>query len=253
MRRIVGTLVATALVLSGRCGVMAGGPDPKEVIDKAIQALGGEAKIARVAAKAIETKAKGKLSFFGNLSDFTTTTTTMGLNRFREEFRGVSDGDEVTGVTILNGDEAWRKLGDAANKLPDTKLANQKRIAYLAIVPAILLPLKGKDFQIQSARETKVDNKLAVAVMILGPEKKDFELFFDQESGLPVKMLAAITPFGGDQFMEETTYGNYKDFGGVKRATKIEHKRDGVKFMDLELTDVKVLDKVDPKTFAEPN
>jgi hypothetical protein len=253
MRRIVGTVVATALVLSGRYGVMAAGPDAKEVIDRAIQALGGEAKLAGVAAKAIETKAKGKLNFPGNVSDFTTTTTTMGLNRFREEFKGVSDGNEVTGVTVLDGDKAWRKLADATSKLPDHQLANQKRIVYLAIVPAILLPLKGKDFQIESARETKVDNKPAVAVKILGPDKKDFELFFDKESGLPVKMLAGISAFLVDQFIEETTYGKYKDFDGVKRATKIEHKRDGEKFMDVELTNLKVLDKVDPKTFAEPN
>jgi len=253
MRRIVGTVVATALVLSGRYGVMAAGPDAKEVIDRAIQALGGEAKLAGIAAKAIETKAKGKLNFVGQVNDFTTTTTTMGLNRFREEFKGVSDGNEVTGVTVLDGDKAWRKLADATSKLPDNQLANQKRIVYLTIIPSILLPLKGKDFQVESARETKVDNKPAVAVKILGPDKKDFELFFDKESGLPVKMLAGISAFLVDQFIEETTYGKYKDFDGVKRATQIEHKRDGVKFMDVELTNLKVLDKVDPKTFAEPN
>jgi hypothetical protein len=253
MRRIVGTVLATALVLSGRCGVMAAGPDPKKVIDKAIQALGGEAKVAALEAKAIETKAKGKLNFAGNVSDFTTTTTTMGLNRFREEFNGDSDGNEVKGVTVVDGDKAWRRLADATSKLQGNQLANQKRVVYLAIAPAIVLPLKGKDFQLESAREAKVDNKPAIAVKILGPDKNDFELFFDKESGLPVKMLARITAFMADQFIEETTYGKYKDFDGVKRATKIEHKRDGEKFMDVELINLKVLDKVDPKTFAEPN
>src|SRR5580700_8382132 len=253
MRRIVGTVVAIVLIMSGHCGLMAAGPDAKEVIDRAIQALGGEAKIAGVAAKAMETKAKGSLSFAGNVSNFTTTTTTMGLNRFREEFKGVSDGSDVSGVLVLDGDKAWRKLADATSKLPDNQLANQQRVAYLAVAPAILLPLKGKDFQLDSARETKVDNKPAIAVKILGPDKKDFELFFDKESGLPVKMLAGSSAFLGEQFIEETTYGKYKDFDGVKRATKIEHKRDGVKFMDVELTTLKVLDKVDPKTFAEPN
>jgi hypothetical protein len=253
MTRFVGACVATALVLSARCGVQAAGPDAKEVIEKAIQALGGEAKIAAFEAKAIETKANGKLNFAGNVSDFTTTTTTMGLNRFREEFSGVSDGNEVKGVTVVDGDKAWRRLADATSKLQDNQLANQKRVVYLAIAPAILLPLKGKDFQLESARETKVDNKPAIAVKILGPDKNDFELFFDKESGLPVKMLARITAFMADQFIEETTYGKYKDFDGVKRATKIEHKRDGEKFMDVELINLKVLDKVDPKTFAEPN
>jgi hypothetical protein len=253
MRRIVGTVVATALLVSGRCSVMAAGPDAKKVIDKAIQALGGEAKLAALEAKAIQTKAKVKLRFAGLVSDFTTTTTTMGLHKFREAFKGSSEGTEVTGVTVLNGDKAWRQASDNTSKLQDNQVANQKRSAYLAIVPVLLLPLKTKDFQIESAREATVDDKPAVAVRFIGPDKQDVELFFDRESGLPVKMFAKIVAFLGDQFLEETTFSKYKEFDGVKRATKIEHKRDGFTFMDVELTDLKVLDRVDPKTFAEPN
>jgi hypothetical protein len=64
--------------------------------------------------------------------------------------------------------------------------------------------------------------------------------------------VAKVISFGGQEVTQETTYSNYKDFGGIKRATKVESKRDGEKFIDAEITDFKVLDKVDPKTFAEP-
>ena len=50
----------------------------------------------------------------------------------------------------------------------------------------------------------------------------------------------------------ETTFGDYKDFGGIKKATKIEVKRDGEPFQKMEVTEFKVLDKVDPETFTEP-
>jgi hypothetical protein len=253
MRRFLGALVATALVLSARCGVLAAGPDAKEVIEKAITALGGEAKIAALEAKAIETKSKGKLTFSGNEGDFTTTTTTVGLTKFRQDFKGDFGGNEIKGITVLDGDKAWRKFGDNTSKLEDDQLTGQKRAIYLAVVPAVILPLKtNKDFKIESTKEDKVDNKPAVAMKIIGPDKKDFELFFDKESGLPVKMVAQVAGFGGDEFTQETTYGNYKEFDGVKRATKIENKRDGQKFIDVEVTGVKALDKVDPKTFGEP-
>lgn len=252
MARFLGAVVASALVLSARCGVLAAGPDAKEVIDKAIQALGGESKLTALEAKAIETKSKGKLNFGGQEGDFSTTTTTMGMNRFRQDFKGDFGGNEIKGITVLDGDKGWRKFADNTSKLEDEQLTNQKRAVYLSIVPAILLPLKGKDFKVESVKEDKVDNKPAVALKIIGPDKKDFELFFDKESGLPVKMLATVAGFQGDEFTQETTYTKYKDFDGVKRATKIENKRNGEKFIDVEVTDVKTLDKVDPKTFGEP-
>ena len=56
-----------------------------------------------------------------------------------------------------------------------------------------------------------------------------------------------------DRTSSETTFGNYKDFGGIKKATKVESRRDGQRFIEQEITDFKVLDKVEPGTFDEPN
>ncbi len=56
----------------------------------------------------------------------------------------------------------------------------------------------------------------------------------------------------GEEFTQETNYSNYKDVDGVKRPMKSENKRDGEKFLDLELEEFKILEKVDPKTFSEP-
>jgi hypothetical protein len=49
-----------------------------------------------------------------------------------------------------------------------------------------------------------------------------------------------------------TTYTDYKDFGGIKKATKGEVKRNGEVFQVFEMTEFKVLDKVEPNTFTEP-
>jgi hypothetical protein len=56
----------------------------------------------------------------------------------------------------------------------------------------------------------------------------------------------------GEEFTQETTLSGYKYFGGIKKATKIENKRDGQSFIKIELTEFKVLDKVDDKTFTQP-
>jgi hypothetical protein len=252
MRKVLGAVVAMALVVSARAGVLAAAPDANAVIDKAIKALGGEAKIASLEGKPIETKAKGKLSFGGAEGDFTTRTVSVGLNRFRQEFDGDFGGNQIKGVTVVDGDKGWRNFAGNSGALEGGQLADQKRTMYLGTVPMVIVPLKGKDFKVESAKEEKVDNKAAVALKIIGPDKKDFTLYFDQETGLPLKMTAKVAGLQGDEFQQETTYGDFKDFDGIKRATKVDSKRDGEKFIEIKITDMKVLDKVDPKTFAEP-
>ena len=50
----------------------------------------------------------------------------------------------------------------------------------------------------------------------------------------------------------QATFADYKEFGGIKKATRIEVKRDGEFSQVTEVTEFKVLDKVAPETFSEP-
>jgi hypothetical protein len=220
------------------------------VLDKAIKALGGEEKLRTL--KAVTWKAKGTITLGDNDSDFTSQATVQGLDHIRSEFEGEFGGNKVKGVTVLNGDKGWRKFGDMAMELDKDGVANEKRGLYLQMIPMTLLPLKGKEFKVKAGSDEKVNDKPAVSLLVTGPDGKEFTLFFDKDSGLPVKQVAKVVGFGGDEFTQETTFDGYKDFGGIKKATKVENKRDGKKFLSLETTEFKAVDKVDPKTFAEP-
>ena len=112
--------------------------------------------------------------------------------------------------------------------------------------------MKGKGFKLESAAEEKVGDKPAAGIKVTGPDGKDFTLYFDKESGLPVRLVARVVGFGDDEYTQETTFKDYKEFDGVKKATKADSKRDGQDFVKGEITEFKVLDKVDPKSFAEP-
>jgi len=152
----------------------------------------------------------------------------------------------------LNGTKGWRRFGDNKMDMDEDAVSNEKRTIYLQVVPMTILPLKGKGFKVESAGEEKVGDKPAAVVKVTGPDGKDFKLSFDNESGLPVKLVAKVVGFGGEDFTQETTYKDYKDFDGIKKATKVESKRDGEDFIKSEVSEFKVVDKVDPKTFAEP-
>jgi hypothetical protein len=250
MRRILNMALAAAL-MSGLSGLTrADDVDAKAVVEKGIKALGGEEKLGK--SGSYTQKAKGTITFNGNDNEIKTQATVQGLDHYRAEFEGEFNGDAIKGVTVINGDKGWRKFGDNMMELEPDGIANEKRTIYLAVLPATLVPLKGKEFKLEPAGEEKVDDKPAVGIKVTGPDGKDFKLFFDKESGLPVKLVAKVIGFGGDEFTQETTYASYKDFDGAKKATKITSKRDGEKFIEQEITDFKLIDKVPADTFAEP-
>ena len=250
MKRFLGMALVGLFVAAPALTSRAGEQEAKAVLDKAVKALGGEEKLSKV--KAFTTKAKGTVSFEGNDNPFTGETTIQGLDKFRSEFEGEFNGNRFKGVTVLNGDRAWRRFGDDAMSLDGDALANEKRVVYLQLVPVLILPLKGKDFKVESAPEEKVDDKPAAVVKATGPDGKEFTLYFDKESGLPVKQTATVAGFRGGEFTQETTYHDYKDFDGLKKATKTRSTRDGQRFVDAEVTEFKVVDDVAPETFSEP-
>jgi hypothetical protein len=224
--------------------------DPITVLDKAIKALGGEEKLKKV--DSIKWKSKVAITFNGNTNDFTSYATIQGLDHYRSEIEGEFGGNPFKGVTVFNGDKGWRRFGENKMDLEGDALANEKRQVYLQVIPSLLVPLKGKGFKLEAAGEEKVDDKPAAGIKVIGPEGKEFKLYFDKESGLPVKLVARVVGFGGEEFTQETTYKDYKDFDGIKKATKADSKRDGEDFVKSEVTEFKVLDKIDPKTFSEP-
>jgi hypothetical protein len=250
MTRFMSAVLATGLVLGLGRLALADDQDASAVIDKAVKALGGADKLG--AAKSVEWKSKGKLHLNDNDNNFNTKVTAQGIDHFRQEFEGEFDGNPIKGVTVVAGDKGWRKIGDDSNKLEDDALTNEKRTAYLQIVAGMPLLLKGEGFKLEVGDEDKVGGKPAAVLKVTGPDGKDFQLYFDKASGLPVRMTATVTDFQGDEYKQDSAYSNYKDFDGIKRATKIEMKRNDKKFLDMEVTDFKELDKVDAKTFAEP-
>jgi hypothetical protein len=248
-RQWFGRLVAV-LALAGAGQAVRAEEGANPVLDKAIKAMGGEEKLGKI--KAFQVKGKGTINIMDNESPFTTSVIAQGLDHSRQEFEGEFGGNKIKGVSILAGDKGWRSFAGMTMDLDADALADAKRAQYLQVAPMTLVPLKGKGFKVESAPDEKVGDKNAKALKITGPDSKTFTLYFDEESGLPVKMVAKVRGFMGEEFVQTTTYSDYKDFDGIKKSTKSEAKRDGQKFQDMQLVEFKVLDSVDPKTFAEP-
>jgi hypothetical protein len=224
--------------------------DADAIIDKAVKALGGMDKLKT--ARAMTWKSKGTLTFGGDDNKISSESTAQLPGKFRNAFEGEVMGNKITGAVVMDGDKGWRKFNDDVTAFDKDGVTNEHRNVYMQLIPTLVFPLKLKIFKVEVVGEEKVDGKAADVLKVTGPEGKDFKIYFDKESGLPVKTSANVTGFQGDDALQETTFSDYKDFDGIKKATKIATKRGGEKFMNVEVTEFKVLKDVDPKTFAEP-
>jgi len=248
MKKLFAVMLVTCV--AAFAGQSRAADDPKAIIDKGIKALGGEEKLAK--AKGFSWKTKGKLFIQGNTHGFSSESTAEGLDHFRSKFEGDFDGQKIQSTEVIAGDKGWTTFPEST-EMEAATLANKKREISLLILPITLVPLKESTYKLEMGKEEQVDGKAAVGVKITGPDKKDFTLYFDKESGLPVKLVGKVVNFFQQEVTQETTYAGYKDFDGIKKAMKSETKHDGDKVVEAEITEFKILDKVDPKTFTKPD
>jgi hypothetical protein len=250
MTRLIGAALALALV-SGLVGTArAADKDTDAILDKAIKALGGQDNLSK--AKNLNWKSKGTITIMGADNPFTTSATAQGLDHFRSEIEGEFGGNKFQALSVLAGDKGWRKFAGNVAAMDKDAVANEKRTLYLNVIPMTVLPLRGNGFKVSAAGEEKVGDKPAVVLKVIAPDGKDFKLYFDKQSGLPVKSVAKVIGLGGDEFTQETYYSDYKDMGGIKKAAKVQSKRNGEKFLDATITEFRPLEKIDAKTFEEP-
>jgi len=227
------------------------GPDANEVIEKAIRALGGEKILTKLEHRVIGQRLEGTMYVDGRTVTFSQQTFTQGFDHWREEFEGDAGRIPVKYVRVLSGERGWQKVGNMISKIEGEQLAGFKRGTYLAVVAAIIVPLRGKDFKVESTKEDTLDGKPAVLLKIIGPDKKTFELFFDRQNGLPVKLVINQN-FTGKETKIEQTFSRYKRFSGIRWATEARLYKDGELVTDAKIVDVEFLAKVSPMTFAQP-
>ena len=120
------------------------------------------------------------------------------------------------------------------------------------MVPTLLVPLKSGSFKYEAAGEEDVRGKPASKLKIVGPDGKDFALFFDKATSLPVKEVAGSIGPDGKELIEETYFTAYKEMHGVQKATSIETRTDSDNYGYFDIVEFRVLDKVPPQSFTPP-
>ena len=77
-------------------------------------------------------------------------------------------------------------------------------------------------------------------------------MYFDKETGLLAKFEHRAKDATGKEVSEERIVLEYRDTDGVKTAKKAQINHDGAKFLEVEILEAKILDKLDDSEFEMP-
>lgn len=224
--------------------------EPKDIIAKAIKAHGGEEYLTKN--KAGQLKLKGKLDLPGvGEVDFTQDSTYMIPDKVRESLEFKVMGQNVSVLTLINGDkitvEVNGKAVDAADKVKEA-MKDKGHIMEIGR----LVPLKDKKYELSIIGEDKVDGKKVVGVRVSAKKQPDVSVYFDATTNLIAKMEYRGTDASGKEITEErilTEYAKNKD--GVPMPKKVVIKHDGKQFLEAEVLESTMLEKVDDSEFKK--
>jgi hypothetical protein len=250
MRRSSWGLLGVWLMFGGMAAVRADDTSPQAILDRAVEAEGGAAKLTQQ--KAISWKGKGTFYGLGMPIEFTGDWDIQPPKQMRNVIEIDVNGMKIQITTILNGDKGWVVTMGNTEEMNADQLASAQEEMYAGRV-ATLVVLKEPKYKLSPLGESKVGDKPVVGVKVSSEGHKDIKLYFDKKTGLMIRSeRKAKDPMAGQEYTQDTYYSDFQDFGGIKRNKKLTIKRDGNDFVTMEITDYKMPASLPAKLFQKP-
>lgn len=242
MRKI--QLVSALAVLVAVCGLARSGDgDTRDLVVKAIKAMGGEKNLAKQ--QSMTWKEKGTYYGMGEGLPYTGVYAIQHPDKFRMEIEGVF-------IIVVNGDKGWTKAGDDVKEMSKEELELQQHNLRAGWVQS-LLPLTGKEYKLTSLGEVKVEGQAALGVKATRKDYPDVKLYFDKKTHMLVKSEHMTKdPMTKKDVNAEAYFSGYKEVEGSQVPTKTTIKHDGKKFVEAEQFEILPGAKLSDKTFARP-
>ncbi|HEY4764073.1 MAG TPA: c-type cytochrome [Candidatus Sulfotelmatobacter sp.] len=213
------------------------GPTGEQLIDKYVHAVGGAAAIDRVTSRVM----KGTIDFGGKSLPIDIYSKEPGE---RISFTRMPEGDSVT---AFNGHEGW--LGTPGRPLREMHGGDLDGASIDADLH-LATHLKTMFSEVRVRGEEKVDDRQTYVVVGQREGKPPIQLYFDQQSGLLVRLVRfGETALGW--LPTEIDYADYRDTSGVKIPYRWTLARPGGRFT-IQVSDVKQNVPVDDAKFAKP-
>jgi len=241
------------LLLGFVAGVRGADTEAKAIIAKAIKAHGGAETLLKYQAAQAKSKGKLKLPGLGEV-EITQEVSIMQPDKFKEVIEFEVMNQKVRVETVVNGDKASIEANGKAVPLTDDIKKTLKEAQYTIKAARMAALGKEKGYDFESLGEIKVEGKPALGVRITSKGHKDINMYFNKETGLLAKMeYRSSDPMTGKEFTEERIIMAYGEKGkeGIPVAKKVVVKRDGELFLEAEVVEYKLLEKIDDSEFTK--
>lgn len=218
--------------------------EPRAIVARAIQAAGGESKLAQYHARSWKERA----TYFGGSTPerYEATYTAQWPDKFKVEI-----GHEFT--MVLNGDHGWIRTDGNTRDMSRAELDEHLEGRYAVWVMS-LLPLGDRAFKLSPLGERKVGDRTTTGVRVSRRGHADVDLYFDLRTGLlarcDTRYKEART---GNQINQECTFDAYRDAdgSGVRIPTKASIVRNGKRVVETDV-ETRSLHKLDDRFFEKP-
>jgi hypothetical protein len=220
------------------------------VIDRAIKAGGGEAKLKKI--QAATWKAKGAVKEGGKQATITIEASVQGFDQFRMDLTMEENGNTHNALFVMNKDKAWAKESNRVKPAPKEVMTIIKAETYALRLAQLLYPLKDKACKLSSLGELKIGDNQTVGIKAKRKGFPEVDIYFDKKSGLPAKVQLNVKERGEAEKIHEWVLSAPKKMGGVTQFTKLKFTRDGKHLLDAEVSDLEAKDKFEASTFAKP-
>ncbi len=215
-----------------------GGPAPDELIEKYVQAVGGAAAVDKITSRVM----KGQIEFGGK---------SLPIDIYSKEpdkrisFTHMEGGDSVT---AFDGKQGW--LGAPGRPVREMHGGDLDGAAIDADLH-LATHLKQMFSALETRGTEKIGDHEVYEVVGTRQGKPPIQLYFDQQSGLLVRLVRfGQTALG--ELPTEIDYADYRDAGGVKIPYRWTLARPSGRFT-IQLSEVKENVPVDDAKFAKPN
>jgi hypothetical protein len=225
------------------------GESPRDIIEAAIKAHGGEERIAKTIVG--KSRADVKINFPPGVESSATLEDAFELpRRYKRVIKGKANGEAFTMEYAIIDGRAWirHNEGMPSDFKGDPQHLSRNWNATIAMLPTYLK----EAVKLEPGGKEQLADRELVGVRVTDKDGEAI-LFFDRQSRLLSKMKWQIQDLeSGEKMDMEGIFADYKEVAGVRYPMRMTSYSGGKEVAGLKITHIEFVDKLDDRLFERP-
>jgi hypothetical protein len=209
MRRLTPAL--SVVVLLGGIDLSRAADEPRAIIERALQAMGGAEAVKQRGA--VRSKMRGKI-YTGQPDQSVPIDGEMleSGSRSKMIFRLDVGGTKIKAIVVMDGDKSWREFNGQVETPGKDEIESLRASQHQDRVTGLTALLSDKEFTLALLDDTRVNGRPVRGVKVSYKGQPDTHLYFDKESGFLVKYAYRAKKTGDMQeALHETVLSDYRE------------------------------------------